>query len=88
MSGLKLSVNNGSLRSALHTLKETLAASLGEKCPCADTIVEMENAINSIERKLSDLLIQSPVDSFTESFAPETQAVVPFSGSNIVVNPQ
>jgi hypothetical protein len=57
MSGSKLSANNGSLRSALGSLREVLTSSLGDKCQCTGIFSEIESTIDRIEQKLNDLVI-------------------------------
>jgi hypothetical protein len=58
MYGSNLTANNDTLRSALDSLRKTLASSLGDKCQCAGTFAEMETIINCIEQKLNDLVLE------------------------------
>jgi hypothetical protein len=62
MYGSNLAANNGTLRSALDSLKKALASSLGDKCQCAGMFAEIETTIDCIEQKLNDLVLEpSPV---------------------------
>jgi hypothetical protein len=79
--GSNLSANNETLRSALDSLRAALTSSLGDKCQCAGTFVQMETTIDRIEQKLNDLVLEpSPVVAGAdESLLIESQAQLNFA---------